>query len=367
MGPLRGSTDVNFLDESLNARNAFTPEKADEQLRQYGFSLSGTITPEQDVVLDERRRRLPVHVAEPAAPCCPTAPPSPTRCCSSRATASTSAAALDHADHEGPRRCALSVDVDTSKTQQPRRRRLQPVQPRVHERVDQHDGPPVGERADRPADVHRVAAPAALHRQRERVGGRGADHPRERRLHRRRRAAARRPAGVRLRVRLRPRLRARRPLVADRARSSRAGRSPSDDITNYLGTFTFASLADYEPAGRRRTRRRIGDPNLTLLDAAGGGLRAGRLADRAQPAPHRRACATACRATSSDRWNLSPRATFAWSPLRSGNLTHPRQLRLLLRLDRRRPLQADAARRRRPPARNQHRQSVLPDSRRRAA
>ena len=45
MGPLRGSADFNFLDESLNARNAFTPEKADEQLRQYGFSLSGTIKP----------------------------------------------------------------------------------------------------------------------------------------------------------------------------------------------------------------------------------------------------------------------------------------------------------------------------------
>jgi hypothetical protein len=44
-GPLRGSVDVNFMDDALNARNVFTPEKAAEQLRQTGFSLSGTLKP----------------------------------------------------------------------------------------------------------------------------------------------------------------------------------------------------------------------------------------------------------------------------------------------------------------------------------
>ena len=44
-GPTRGSVDFNFLDDALNARNAMTPEKGDEQLQQYSFSLSGTIKP----------------------------------------------------------------------------------------------------------------------------------------------------------------------------------------------------------------------------------------------------------------------------------------------------------------------------------
>jgi hypothetical protein len=44
-GPTRGSMDFNFLDDALNARNAMTPEKGDEQLKQYNFSLSGTIKP----------------------------------------------------------------------------------------------------------------------------------------------------------------------------------------------------------------------------------------------------------------------------------------------------------------------------------
>jgi hypothetical protein len=44
-GPVRGSADFIFLDDALNARNAMTPEKGDEQLRQGSFALSGTIAP----------------------------------------------------------------------------------------------------------------------------------------------------------------------------------------------------------------------------------------------------------------------------------------------------------------------------------
>ena len=43
--PLRGTVDAAFLDSALNARNAFTPTKADEQMRQGGFSLSRYIQP----------------------------------------------------------------------------------------------------------------------------------------------------------------------------------------------------------------------------------------------------------------------------------------------------------------------------------
>ena len=44
-GPLRGSADFTFRDESLNAQNPFTPTKGVEELKQGGLSLSGTIVP----------------------------------------------------------------------------------------------------------------------------------------------------------------------------------------------------------------------------------------------------------------------------------------------------------------------------------
>jgi len=44
-GPLRGSLDFTFRDEALNARNPFTPVKGDEGLRQGGVTFSGSIVP----------------------------------------------------------------------------------------------------------------------------------------------------------------------------------------------------------------------------------------------------------------------------------------------------------------------------------
>ncbi len=43
LGGFRGSTDMTFRDDALNAKNPFTPTKGDEQLRQYGLSLNGPI------------------------------------------------------------------------------------------------------------------------------------------------------------------------------------------------------------------------------------------------------------------------------------------------------------------------------------
>ena len=47
LGPLRGSMDFLFRDDSLNARNAFTPEKGPEQTQQYTLNLSGTLRKER--------------------------------------------------------------------------------------------------------------------------------------------------------------------------------------------------------------------------------------------------------------------------------------------------------------------------------
>ena len=43
IGPLRGSLDIGFRDDSMNARNAFQPQKGPEQAQQYTFNMSGSI------------------------------------------------------------------------------------------------------------------------------------------------------------------------------------------------------------------------------------------------------------------------------------------------------------------------------------
>jgi hypothetical protein len=44
-GPLTGSVDFGFRDDALNARNTFTPVKGDEGMRQGAVSLSGSLVP----------------------------------------------------------------------------------------------------------------------------------------------------------------------------------------------------------------------------------------------------------------------------------------------------------------------------------
>ena len=47
MGPLRGSMDFLFRDDALNARNAYVTEKGPEQTQQYTFNMSGTLRKER--------------------------------------------------------------------------------------------------------------------------------------------------------------------------------------------------------------------------------------------------------------------------------------------------------------------------------
>lgn len=44
-GPIRGRANTTFYDDAFSARNPFTPEKGDEQTRQAGFSLAGSLLP----------------------------------------------------------------------------------------------------------------------------------------------------------------------------------------------------------------------------------------------------------------------------------------------------------------------------------
>jgi hypothetical protein len=47
LGPLRGGIDFTFRDDAMNARNAFQTEKGPEQTQQYNLNLSGTLLKER--------------------------------------------------------------------------------------------------------------------------------------------------------------------------------------------------------------------------------------------------------------------------------------------------------------------------------
>ena len=65
-GPLRGSVDFTFRDESLNARNAFAPRLGPEQQQNGTFTMSRHALegPHRLLVHDQRRQRLRLEDAE---------------------------------------------------------------------------------------------------------------------------------------------------------------------------------------------------------------------------------------------------------------------------------------------------------------
>jgi hypothetical protein len=98
------------------------------------------------------------------------------------------------------------------------------------------------------------------------------------------------------------------------------GRYRSDDLSNYLGTYTFASLEAYDAGKPSNFSKRIGDPNITYTNYQLGwylqddwrvsrnlllspGVRVGAQTHAGAPL------------------SLSPRISAAWSPLRNGTLT----------------------------------------------
>ena len=62
----------------------------------------------------------------------------------------------------------------------------------------------------------------------------------------------------------------------------------SDNRTNYLGTFTFTSRADFDAGRPSNYTQRIGDPRVRVLALAGRPLHPGRLARSFEPDDQRR-------------------------------------------------------------------------------
>ena len=315
-GPIRGGMDFNFLDDALNAKNAFTSIKPQEQLKQYGFNLSGTITP--------NKTSFSLNAGASAQYTSPNLfavlPDGSTVNNTLRQPrdAYSFNTRLDHAltkDHA----VRVSFDRDSSKA-----RSLGVGGFNLFDRaynssstnnmLRMSENGPIGRRLFTESRFQLrmtsnssqsvVEAPTIRVQDAFTAGGaqqRGGQHATEFELASDLdyvRGAHSWRTGVLL----------------------EGGRYRSDDTTNYLGTYNFASLADYQAGKPMSYSRRTGDPNISYSTyraavyiqddyrmarsvLLSGGVRYG------------------IQSQVSDRWNLSPRVSAAWSPFKDGRMT----------------------------------------------
>lgn len=315
-GPLRGNIDFSFLDDAFNARNALTPRKGDEQLRQFGTSLSGTIRPNKTSFSLSAGGASQYFSSNLFA----VLPGGATRAEALRQPQSRTNvnARLDHAlnrDH------ALKVVFDRTGAE------LRDLG------IGDYNLPEHAYTSDTATNMLRLSENGALGRRfftESRVQLRWSDSESRSlieaptiRVNDAFTSGGAQQRGGRHDMTF--------ELASDldyvRGNHSwrtgvllEGGRYRSDDISNYLGTYTFASLADYE-AGRPSTyTRRIGDPNVTYAHVQAGAyvqddwrvrrsvlLSAG---VRYEGQSHAGGGA-----------NLSPRLNVAWSPRKDGSLT----------------------------------------------
>lgn len=315
-GPLRGSIDTSFNDDALNARNPFQPVKAEEQLQQYGMSLSGTIRPNKTSfnfsagsTTQYSSPNMLARLADGSTVTDTLRTPTDMLNATLR---------LDHAltaDH------ALRFSLSRNE----RETRNQGI-----------GGFNLLDRAYRSESANTTL----------RISENGAVG---RRMFSESRLQLSWASQSNSSVFEAPTIRVNDAFTAGGAQMKggqnrfefeaatdldyvngahswrtgvllEGGRYRSDDISNYLGTYTFASLDDYRAGRPMSYTRRIGDPNLTYSRWQAGayvqddwrasrslmvsaGLRAG------------------FQSLTGDQLNLSPRLNLAWSPLRSGKLT----------------------------------------------
>ena len=213
-----------------------------------------------------------------------------------------------------------------------------------------------GGRTARPAVLHQHAAALLVDRQRSAVRARGADHPRQRRVHERRRAGRRRPAPTTLN--LASDLDYVRGIHSLRAGSCSTGGWYRPTSTNYLGTYTFESLEAFDAgraaqlhAAHRRSRTSATGtcrPRSTCRTTSASGA-------SLTVSPGLR-YEVQTHSTTLD--NVGPRFGVTWAPFKSGKTTL-RAARASSTTGCQQHLRADAARRRLPPAGAQHHQSVV--------
>ena len=151
-----------------------------------------------------------------------------------------------------------------SSGRQPRRRRVRAARACLQRRHRRRHRAPLGDRHHRPALPQRAAARVRRHPELRGLAQRRRRPERAQRVPVRRRAAGRRAArpGDRDRADRRPD----QQQEVTRCRfgfETELGWTRTDRIDNYVGTFTFASLDDYDAGTPQQFTRRIGDPLVT--------------------------------------------------------------------------------------------------------
>ena len=136
----------------------------------------------------------------------------------------------------------------------------------------------------------------------------------------------------------------------------------TDSASNYLGTYIFSSSEDFQNGKARNYTRRVGDPLISFahLEAAVYVQDDLRLRPNLTFSPGLR---YELQTHVHDLTGFGPRLGLDVGAGQERPHHHPHELRHLLQLARLEHLRADAARQRRPPAGNQHRQSVVPGCR----
>ena len=315
LGPLRGGLDFTFRDDSLNARNAFVDEKGPEQTQQYTFNLSGTLLKERTSFSLSAGGASLYDSANVFAALPGGSRSLPIRRPSDRMNINTR---IDHALTKGQ---TLRATFQQNQNEQ---RNLGvgsfDLSERAYRRTSDDRALRLSESgawtrsvfAESRLQLHWLSTEAASTFERPAVRVLDAFT-----------AGGAQQAGGRESTEIEW------ATNVDWAKGKHAVRAGalveggsyrSDSRTNYLGTYTFTSLSDYEAGRPASYTRRTGDPlvqyshwqagvfvqddwrarkNLTLS----GGLR------------------QELQTQLEDRWNLGPRAGFTWSPFKSGRTT----------------------------------------------
>ncbi len=315
-GPMRGNVDFNFLDDALNARNAFTPEKGDEQVRLWAYGLSGTIRPNKTAFSINGG----VGSQYTSANLFAVLPDGSVVADSARQPRDSYnlAIRLDHAfNKDHALRASYDREAATNRNLGVGGYNLMSRAYRGQSSgniVRLSENGPLGRRmfTDTRLQVKwtsmdvqsAVEAPTVQVADAFTTGG-----------------AQRRGGQQATEVELASDL--------DYVRGAHSwrtglllegGRDRADDTTNYFGTYTFASLADFS-AGRPTTyARRFGDPTVgySMWQAAAYLQDDWRISRSLLLSPGVR---YGVQEHVSDGWNISPRMSAAWSPFRNGSLT----------------------------------------------
>ena len=314
-GPIRGSADLTFRDEALNARNPFTPVKGEESMKQGGGSISGTIVPNKSSfwLTAQKARLLDSGNLLAAGP--------------ESTVAAPIQRPVDRTNVNGRFDQALNKDHMLRVSFQRNAAELGNLG------VGSYDLPGRAYSTRNADNILRLSENGALGRRfftESRLQVRWADAesrsvleaPTVRVLDAFTSGGAQQAGG-----RDAVEFEAAGDLDYVRGVHSirtgillEGGRYQSDEFSNYLGTFTFASLADYEAGRPSSYTRRVGDPNIRYTN-----LQVGlyvqddyRLARSLMLSYGLRYEA---QTLVSDPQNFSPRASLTYSPLKSGRTT----------------------------------------------